>query len=171
MVVLYLGAIVAANLLVARFGPGVSVVNAFLFIGFDLTCRDALHERWHRRHLAMKMATLIAAGGLVSWFLNRDAGRIALASVVAFTLAALTDWVVYRFVRTRLARQARMNVSNLFSAAVDSVAFPTLAFGVLLPAVVVGQYLAKVGGGALWAWIVNAATRKQSVADPSPLQP
>ena len=29
----YLTAIVAANLLVAAFGPGIAIVNAFLFIG------------------------------------------------------------------------------------------------------------------------------------------
>ena len=40
---LYLVAIIAANLLVAKFGPAISIVNAFLFIGLDLTARDKLH--------------------------------------------------------------------------------------------------------------------------------
>ena len=50
-VVLYLFAIVAANLLVARFGPSVTIINAFLFIGLDLTTRDGLHEAWGKSGL------------------------------------------------------------------------------------------------------------------------
>lgn len=46
MILMYLAAIVAANLLVARFGPSVVVLNAFLFIGLDITTRDSLHDRW-----------------------------------------------------------------------------------------------------------------------------
>ena len=69
-VILYLVAIVLANLSVAHFGPSAAVVNAFIFIGLDLTTRDELHERWHGRNLWLKMACLIAAGSLLSWFLN-----------------------------------------------------------------------------------------------------
>lgn len=154
LVALYLVAIVAANLLVAAFGPGVSIVNAFLLIGLDLSTRDALHERWQHRHLLPKMAALVAAGSLISWFLNRDAGRIALASAVAFGGAAIVDGVVY-WVARRSSRITRMNASNSVSAAVDSVLFPTIAFGGFLPWVTLGQYVAKVGGGAIWAWLLG----------------
>jgi queuosine precursor transporter len=65
-VVLYLAAIVAANLTVAAFGPGVSVVNAFLLIGLDLTVRDRLHDAWEGRELWLRMAVLIATGGAIS---------------------------------------------------------------------------------------------------------
>ena len=51
----YLVAIVAANLLVAHFGHGVAVLNAFLFIGLDLTARDGLHEAWRNCGLVWKM--------------------------------------------------------------------------------------------------------------------
>ena len=91
----YLVAIIAANLLVARFGPGVAVLNAFLFIGLDLTARDHLHETWRGRGLAWKMGILIGAGSTLSWLLNRDAGQIALASFVAFACAGVADAVAY----------------------------------------------------------------------------
>ena len=68
-ILLYLAAIVAANVTVALWGPAVSVLNAFLFIGLDLSCRDVLHERWaagSRASLWGKMALLIGAGGLLS---------------------------------------------------------------------------------------------------------
>jgi glycerol uptake facilitator-like aquaporin len=167
---LYLLAIIAANLSTAHFGPAVTVVNAFLFIGLDLTTRDALHERWHDNHLKRNMALLIAAGSLLSWFLNRDAGRIALASFAAFTLAAIVDTVIYSLLHGR-DRLVRMNGSNVISAAVDSIVFPALAFGFpLLFGVMLGQFLAKVFGGFLWSVIIHAVTyewRNQNVTDAS----
>lgn len=150
----YLAAIVAANLLVATFGPGVTVLNAFLFIGLDLTTRDALHEHWHGRQLWPKMALLIVAGSALSWLLNRDAGPIALASLVAFAASGAVDAVAYALLG-RYGRLVRVNGSNVLSAAVDSLIFPTLAFGGLLWPIVLGQFAAKVLGGALWAWLLT----------------
>ena len=155
-IILYLGAIVAANLLVAHFGPAVSIVNAFLFIGLDLTSRDKLHEAWHGKGFVWKMGLLIATGSVLSWLLNRDAGQIALASFVAFALAALTDTIVYSFaLGRRWSWLKRSNGSNVASAAVDSIAFPTLAFGSFMPLVTLGQFAAKVLGGALWSLILR----------------
>ena len=87
----YLGAIVAANLLVARFGPGVVLLNSFLFIGLDLTTRDSLHEAWAGRRLWLRMLALIGAGSVLSALLNWRAGQIALASFVAFDVASVVD--------------------------------------------------------------------------------
>lgn len=151
-VFLYLAAIVAANLLIVRFGPSVAVVNAFLFIGLDLTTRDALHERWNGRHLWLKMACLIAAGSLLSWFLNRDAGRIALASFVAFAGAGVADALTYHWLHGR-TRLVKINGSNVIGSAVDSILFPLLAFGwPPLWGVMAGQFVAKVAGGFVWSW-------------------
>jgi hypothetical protein len=161
IVALYLVAIVAANLLVTWFGPGVTIVNAFLFIGLDLTARDRLHDAWRGNGLVWKMGALIASGGLLSWLLNRDAGRIAVASTVAFVAASLVDAGVFHLLRNR-AYLLRVNGSNIPAAAVDSVAFPTLAFGGFLPWVTVGQFAAKVVGGAAWAVILR---RRQSRLD------
>ena len=47
LISMYLTAIVMANLLTVKFGPKISILNAFLFIGLDLTSRDKLHELWH----------------------------------------------------------------------------------------------------------------------------
>lgn len=153
-ILLYLAAIVAANLLVAAFGPSVAILNAFLFIGLDLTVRDVLHDRWHRRHLVLKMGALIAAGGALSWALNADAGPIAVASTVAFTAAAVADGAIYHLMR-RYPFLTRANTSNLGGAAVDSVVFTTLAFGGFMPLVVAGQFAAKVAGGFVWSLILK----------------
>jgi uncharacterized PurR-regulated membrane protein YhhQ (DUF165 family) len=45
--------------------------------------------------------------------------------------------------------------SNVVGAAVDSLLFPTIAFGVFMPHIVVAQFVSKVAGGAVWAWIFS----------------
>lgn len=153
-ITLYLGAIVAANLLIAHFGPSAAIWVAFLFIGLDLTSRDHLHDAWKHNGLLWKMALLIATGSLLSWVLNRNSGQIALASFVAFTCAALVDTLVYHLLGER-AKLVRVNGSNVVSAAVDSLVFPTLAFGSLMPVIVLGQFAAKTVGGFVWFLILH----------------
>jgi hypothetical protein len=158
---LYLVAIVAANLSVATFGPSVTIVNAFLLIGLDLTLRDRLHEAWQGRWLVPKMALLIATGGAISYVLNAGAGPIAVASTVAFTVAATLDGLAYALLAP-YRRLVRVNGSNVVGAAADSLIFPTLAFGSLMPAIVLGQFAAKVAGGVLWSLIVVVPLRRRA---------
>lgn len=148
----YLVAIVLANLTVSWWGPRWSIVNAALLIGLDLTARDGLHELW-QRHLKVRMAALIGVGSLLSWALNADAGRIALASFVAFAAAGIVDTIVYQ--AHRGVRTERVLYSNTAAAIVDSILFPLIAFGLpFLWDVSIGQAAAKIGGGMLWAMIL-----------------
>lgn len=149
-VILYLVAIVLANLTVAAFGPNMVIINAFLFIGLDLTARDHLHDTWRGNNLLPKMAALIAAGSILSWILNRNAGPIALASFVAFAAAAIVDAIIYQLMG-KYPRWLRINGSNIPSAFVDSIIFPTLAFGSFLWPIVLGQFVAKTLGGFVWS--------------------
>ena len=151
-VILYLVAIVLANLTVAAFGPQMAIVNAFLFIGLDLTARDQLHDTWRGNHLLIKMTALIAAGSILSYMLNRDAAQIALASFVAFAAASIMDAVIYQLLG-KYPRWLRINGSNIPSAAVDSMIFPTIAFGGFLWPIVLGQFLAKTLGGFVWSLV------------------
>lgn len=158
-VIMYLVAIILANLTVAAFGPNMAIINAFLFIGLDLTARDRLHDAWRGNNLLPKMATLIAAGSVLSWLLNRDAGQIALASFVAFATAATVDAIVYHLLG-KYPRWLRINGSNIPSALVDSLVFPTLAFGGFMPFIVLGQFLAKTLGGFVWSLIFRWIDRR-----------
>lgn len=142
-------------MLVTTYGPSIAIVTAFLFIGLDLTTRDALHDAWKGRGLAWKMAALIGAGSILSYALNHNAGPIALASFVAFAVSATLDALVYAALGSR-AYLVRVNGSNVVGAAADSVLFPALAFGFpLLWGIMLGQFVAKVAGGALWAWVLS----------------
>jgi len=151
---LYLLAAILANLSVAYFGPASTIANAFLFIGLDLTSRDKLHEAWHGKGLWWKMLALIAAGSIISWILNKDAGQIAIASFAAFAISGMVDSVAYQALYKR-GWFVKVNGSNVFSALADSLTFPTIAFGSFLPMIVLGQFAAKVAGGFIWSWILQ----------------
>lgn len=154
-VLTYIGAIVAANLSVAAFGPWVSPINAFLLIGLDLALRDRLHDRWAGPGLWPRMLAMILAAGALSYLLNPTAGRIAAASAAAFVLSGATDALVYHLMRGRRFL-VRSNASNAAGALADSLVFPTLAFGALLPGIVALQFAAKVLGGAAWALLLRS---------------
>lgn len=155
----YLAAIVAANLVLTEIlqrggSPWWSVLTAFLFIGADFTLRDGLTEAWRGRGMRWKMALLIVAGSVLSYALNAGAARIAVASAVAWGSAAAVDWAVYMALYNR-PWMVRANGSNVPSSAVDSVVFPWIAFGGLNVGLSLAQFVAKVAGGALWAWLLR----------------
>lgn len=153
-ILIYLTSIILANLIVSMLGPSSVIWVAFLFIGLDLTSRDYLHEAWHNEGLWWKMAVLVGTGSLFTYLLNTSAGPVAIASFVAFALAGIADTVTYHLLKDR-ARMVKINGSNVVSALVDSVVFPTMAFGAFMPLIILGQFAAKVGGGFVWSLILN----------------
>lgn len=153
-IISYTIAMTIANLLVVAFGPAITPINAFVLIGLDLALRDWLHIKLS----AKKMFGLIVATGAITYALNPTAGQIAIASAVSFTAAAFIDWGVFQ----KLSKQSwivRSNASNIAGAAVDSLIFPTIAFGVLMPYIVIMQFIAKVTGGAIWSFAIARLTR------------
>jgi len=151
---MYLIAIVLANLSTTYFGACASIVNSFLFIGLDLTARDKLHEVWHKNGLVLKMTVLIATGSLISFIINSNSGMIAIASFVAFMLAAVVDTITYQFLYKHVYL-IKVNGSNVLSALTDSMVFPTIAFGGFMPLVTLGQFAAKVLGGFVWSILLK----------------
>ena len=143
------------------------------------TSRDFLHELWKEK-LWENMLKLIVAGSLLSLVVNfalAQAGwgapweivqNIAIASTIAFFCAGLADTLAYQLLGEQ-ERMLRINGSNVASGFVDSLIFPTLAFGILAGASVGDAILwnvtaqmtaAKIIGGFLWAFgIVELAKR------------
>lgn len=160
LVLFYLAAIVIANLAVATLGPGIVILNSFVLIAFDLASRDALHEAWEGPNLFGRMGMLIATGSILSYVLNRDAGPVAVASFVAFATAGACDALVYHGLHGR-AWLIRANGSNVVGGLVDSVVFLSLLAALdglpwaTVPVLVLGQWLAKVVGGAFWSLILR----------------
>lgn len=148
-IALYAAAIILANLLVAQFGPQVTPINAFFLIGLDLALRNYLSLKMNKT----QMAAMIVGTGLLSYLINPASGLIAIASGVAFTAAALADWATFN---TATGSWFKRNLAgNSVGALVDSVVFPTLAFGSLMPVIVLAQFAAKVAGGSAWGWLIQ----------------
>ena len=157
-IAIYAAAMTVANLLVATFGPSVTPINAFVLIGLDLALRDWLHVRLK----VWQMGALIIATGGLTYMLNPAAGMIAIASASAFAAAAIVDWSVFAKVQGGWLKRA--NASNVAGAAVDSLVFPTIAFGALMPHIVAMQFVAKVAGGAVWAYFISKGARRVETA-------
>jgi len=153
LIVGYLIAIVTANLVVAAFGPSASVLTAFCLIGLVITARDRLHDRWGD-NLRRNMGALILTGSALSWMLGGGVQRIAIASAIAFLISETVDALLYHYLRDR-SWYHRVNGSNSVSALVDSILFPWLAFGGVMPLITLGQWIAKVFGGAIWSWVLH----------------
>ena len=161
LVALFLIAVVGANLVVAAVGPAAVIPVALSFVALDLVTRDGLHELWKGRNLALRMGALIATGGALSAALNADAGRVAVASCLAFTAAQTVNAVGYALL-DRWPRLAKMNASNVPAALVDSTVFLAIAFGGFMPALIAAQTAAKILGGAIWSYaLVTAQDRRR----------
>lgn len=154
LVILYLVSIIIANQAVAVFGIAADIPVSFLLIGLDLTCRDRLHDLWRNNLLVAKMGLLIASGSLLSYLLNTNSVQIAIASFAAFALSAVGDSTVYQLLHKH-NWVARANGSNLAGAAIDSLIFPTIAFGAFIPWLIAGQFAAKVVGGFVWSIVLS----------------
>lgn len=160
LVALYMGAICTANLTVAWFGAGVAAIpNALLLVSLDLTTRDKLHQSWEGRNLVRNMALLIASGSALSAALDYQAVPVAVASCVAFGMAATVDTIIYSALGGR-GWLIRANGSNVVSALVDSLVFLSVlaSFGGLpwkaVSLLVLGQWGAKTVGGLAWSIIL-----------------
>lgn len=149
----YVAAISAANLLVAKFGPVVTPFNAFFLIGLDMAIRNSKHEKWENDKLPWRMGGLISASGIVSYAINPASGVIALASLVAFSASVAVDTIVYQAL-IKKPWAVKVNGSNGAAALADSMIFPMIAFGAFMPEVVTAQFAAKLAGGAMWSYLI-----------------
>lgn len=152
LILLYLATIIGANLITLYFGPSASIFNAFFLIGFDLSIRDWLHYKVSKK----LMFLLIIVSGGITYGVNQGAGVIALASCAAFTLASLADWFTFAVLPGSWLK--RSITSNCFGALVDSLVFPTIAFGSLIWPIILGQFVVKSLGGLIWSIIIGRLT-------------
>jgi queuosine precursor transporter len=151
LIALFLAAIVAANLTLTHFGVSWLYINAFFLIGLDFITRDRLADFWGTTRWA-KMALLIAAGGALSYWLNADAAKIAIASTVSFAAAEGAEATFYHLFRKQPWLE-RAPKAAIVAAAVDSIVFPTMVFGFVFTTSFT-QFAVKLGGAAFWAIIV-----------------
>lgn len=163
----FLACIPAANWLIGNVGttcipdgpclipvaPGMMAPSGVLLIGAALALRDALQEAAGRSWVIGCVVT----GAALSLAVSPPA--LAVASAVAFLLAELADWAVYDRLRRR-ALWGAVLVSGLIGAALDSLLFSWLAFGVVkwAPGLIVAKLYASAALAAWWALRRRAAT-------------
>lgn len=151
---IYIASMVLANMTLLWFGPWFSSINAFLLIGLDMVLRDKLHDSWQGNNLYLRMFGLISVAAIVTFMLNPASLTIAVASVSAFVVAMLLDTVIYNFL-IKKKWLIRSNASNIGSSLADSLVFPTVAFGSIMPSIILMQFFAKVAGGFLWSLVIK----------------
>lgn len=165
LAVLYFGFILAADIVAARWiipvlpWWGIAAPAGVLFIGPVLTIRDQLHDRLGTfgvvKVIVVASAFSWGIGGIVN---NGLLQSISIASAIAFIASELiADTGVYAALAGK-PWLARVLLSNLISAPVDSVLFIGLAFGLFIGQpffsgwqFMIGQSVAKIVLGALWA--------------------
>jgi uncharacterized PurR-regulated membrane protein YhhQ (DUF165 family) len=150
LITAYLGVIILANNLVAKFGIVTLWITAFFIIPFDLFTRDLLHEKWHgnKINLMMGMLTLISLGSLLSFLINQNTKMIALGSFLGFMASGLINLVVYELLWDK-KHFIKMNVSNFFAVLADSILFLWIAFEFDITNITI-QTLVKFLGGMFW---------------------
>jgi uncharacterized PurR-regulated membrane protein YhhQ (DUF165 family) len=164
-VLLYVAAIVAANVLTQRFGLvpagfGLLVTAGTYAAGFALLARDFAH-----RYAGVRWVWAgILLGIVLSWFLASPV--LAMASAAAFGIAELVDLLMFLWLRPRGFIRAAW-WSNVVSAPVDTFVFLAIAGFPITWQTVAGQLLVKL----LWAtalplliwWAVNRAVLREPI--------
>lgn len=172
--VLYLAAVIAANLTAATLVPlpfGLSTTVGTLLFGATFTLRDRLHQRGGRRLVYRAIAAAAVCSALIC--LATGAGwRILGASVIGLVLAEAADTEIYA--RTAGGWWHKVARSNAVSVPLDTALFNLLAFGgvwswSILISVSLGDILIKYTTGmgvAVWRSNSSTAPVKTSVLRP-----
>jgi queuosine precursor transporter len=139
--VAYIGSIVIANWMTARFGLvpvgfGLLVTAGTFAAGFALVTRDWVQVTFGRR----VVLAAIVVGALLSALTSSRA--LAVASGLAFLVSELVDFGVFTPVRRRSLAGAVL-LSSVVSAPVDTVLFLWLAGFNLTWQAVLGQFIVK----------------------------
>jgi len=160
----YVGAIVAANWAIARFGfvPvgfGLMAPAGVFFAGLCFEFRDLVQDTLGRWWAVLA----ILIGAFLSAFISK---QFAVASGVAFLLGELADFTIYTPMRQRFWLLA-MIVANTIGDVVDSAIFLYLAFGSLnfIAGQVIGKaYCTLIPVALLWLIRRFLHTRRVSIA-------
>lgn len=150
--VVYLGGVVAANWLTEHFGLvpagfGLMTTAGTYAAAVVIVSRNFSQDvigRW-------RVIALMVAGAALSWFLASP--RLAVASLVAFTLSELADMFIYTPLRDR-GRSRAVLLASTVGGVVDTFTFLLIAgFPLLLAAP--GQLVVKTGMAVLAAVAVR----------------
>lgn len=151
--ILYLIAIVIANIVTAKFQPmnmlGFIVPYGTWFIGLTFFLRDITQNKYGRTKTYLFIVTALVLSAISSHLLG-DPLYIVLASAISFAVAETTDTEIYT--RLKLPMHMRVLYSGLVGGLLDSTIFVVIGLSplganmlpwVAVPAAIVGQVIIK----------------------------
>lgn len=158
MVIIYVLLAVVANILVSEFGPVMIPINSFFLIGADMVIRDKMHNKWKGKNLWLKMILSIASAGVISALISPGSYMIAFASFASFFVSSIANTIVYDKLFNK-EWMIKSNGSNAVGSVIDSFMFPTIAFGVIMPEIVIMQIAMKTLGSLFWSCLIKPVKR------------
>ena len=157
---IYLFAFVLSNFIVLWFGANGLIFTALFLIPFDFAMRCLFHETWKGKELVFKLGALVLTASALTFLINQDALKIAIASSIGFISAQIFAGVFYQFFINR-NYFIKVNGSDVIGILVDSIIFQLIAFSVLVPKITISQILLKIVGGLFWYWIIFVKLKLQ----------
>lgn len=149
MMILYIALFLVANILVGIFGPWITPLNALIIISADMVIRDRI--QYETSFLYSVICSVLA--GIATVLINPNAEMIAIASCSSIILSGLFSAVAFKLKSGDFYKKSYP--ANIVAAAVDSIAFPLIAFGSLMFGVTLAQFLAKVLGATVILYVLR----------------
>lgn len=153
MVIAYVGLFTLANVLVSMFGVWVTPLNSLFIIAADMVMRDRI--QYDSGFMVAMFACLMA--GTATVLISPGSEMIAIASFSSVVLAGSGSAIVFHFKSGGFYSKALP--ANICAAAIDSVAFPVIAFGSVMYDVSIAQFAAKTAGATAIIWIMKRVSR------------
>lgn len=153
LIFLYLFTIVLANLIAYILGQKGLIITAFFLVPFDFIIRSYFHETWKGVKLLKNLISLITLGGLISFIINFNMIKIAVASTAAFIIANIIASFFYQYF-IKYKYFIKVNGSDIIAIIVDSFIFQYIAFYNISIFIMSLQILIKMLGGFFWYWII-----------------
>lgn len=152
-ILIYVLAVIAANLIVWKFGKYGLFISSFTLIPFDFVMRCYFHERWKGAKLVFNLGVLITCASIATYLINMHTQQIAIASCAGFIVANIVAGLLYQVLIKR-TYFVKINLTDLAAIVVDSICFQLIAFGGIDAVVTGGQIVIKFAGGLLWYYLL-----------------
>lgn len=150
---IYLLAFVFSNFIVLWFGSTGLIFTALFLIPFDFVMRCIFHETWKGIELILKMSLLVLVAGFLSYLINIETQKIAIASIVGFSVAQIFAGIFYQLT-IKKSYFIKVNGSDAIGILIDSILFQMVAFSFIDFSITTSQFVLKLTGGLFWYWVL-----------------
>ena len=150
---IYLLAFVFSNFIVLWFGSTGLIFTALFLIPFDFVMRCIFHETWKGIELILKMSSLVLVAGFLSYLINIETQKIAIASIVGFSVAQIFAGIFYQLT-IKKSYFIKVNGSDAIGILIDSILFQMVAFSFINFSITTSQFVLKLTGGLFWYWVL-----------------